>query len=916
MIPTWTTLGGDDRAAFWAAVDFLKHRLTESDTIEWALHLRPDRRIERMAVSHLLDSTTGPVLDDLQKDPWATAWRLIQKSWSQASIDEHDSPHPFDIGFRLHEGERSGPIVAAIVNLVTPRLKVEPIDSFRWTFIKKPRRPKKVEHLLSANLTSGHLLDLNHLRLSELMDVSFLVTLANALEATVNHGLDTARGIGWNGTSDIWQLGSMHRVRYARYPHEDGGQREPDAAHRGIAPSVKLLHAVVTRLSELEPASARQFAQRWRLSGSPVHIRLWSEPTLNRRLISAQEVQGFLLGLDNHQFWELHEFPEIAELRALRFADLEQEARKAIVRRIRRLPPHNYWPREVGREAIRDGRMYWAVREAKRIEVGGGDLPSNAKTWLQAGITRFPDLVEMKIDEGLPAAPRVHVGHSYQDERFDTLHGVTRLHSLETALSSGRGGSDYPAALRAGDWLGRLENAVLVLDDLESMADGGDEFPLVWKRLGWTHAPTQENGDEVPERDLGREGERVLHLLGKLSEKTLSAAVAGISDWLRVWSPHLGNSAAASRIWLRVWPIAVKATDDEPQRVQSIELNVLASKRSDDRETRDLDTLNNPAGKLVSAFLSACPSLSEIPSPFVHGNTLRVMRDAIVDCTGRSGLISRYQLLECLRYFLQADRDWTQQNLIDPLLQDGDESLVLWQAAAQGPLFTDTLTTIGDAMVEKATDRRLGRETRTRLVFSLIVESLHAFRDSRGPAVPNPRIQQVLRSIDDGIRADAADTIRRFVLEVSKFESESDPSSATATVFGSAAAPFLAQVWPLERSLATPGVSSAFARLPATSGEGFVEAVETIERFLVPFECWSMLEYGLYGDDGGKRKLSIINDEMKAKALLRLLDLTVGTSEDATVPHDLTDALDQIRRVAPGLVSSPAFRRLSTAARR
>ena len=94
------------------------------------------------------------------------------------------------------------------------------------------------------------------------------------------------------------------------------------------------------------------------------------------------------------------------------------------------------------------------------------------------------------------------------------------------------------------------------------------------------------------------------------------------------------------------------------------------------------------------------------------------------------------------------------------------------------------------------------------------------------------------------------------------------------------------------------------------------EAVETIERFLLPFECWSMLEYGLYDDDCGKRKLSVINDEMKAKALLRLLDLTVGTSEDATVPHDLTDALDQIRRVAPGLVSSPAFRRLSTAARR
>ena len=32
----------------------------------------------------------------------------------------------------------------------------------------------------------------------------------------------------------------------------------------------------------------------------------------------------------------------------------------------------------------------------------------------------------------------------------------------------------------------------------------------------------------------------------------------------------------------------------------------------------------------------------------------------------------------------------------------------------------------------------------------------------------------------------------------------------------------------------TPGVSGAFADLPATSGEAFAEAVDRIERFLVP----------------------------------------------------------------------------------
>ena len=123
-------------------------------------------------------------------------------------------------------------------------------------------------------------------------------------------------------------------------------------------------------------------------------------------------------------------------------------------------------------------------------------------------------------------------------------------------------------------------------------------------------------------------------------------------------------------------------------------------------------------------------------------------------------------------------------------------------------------------------------------------------------------------------------------------------------------------MWPQERSLATPGVSGALADLPATSGEAFAEAVDTIARFLVPFECWSMIDYGLRSENGGEKKLSLIDDQTKASALLRLLDLTVGTSEGAVIPHDLTDALDQIREVAPTLADAPAFRRLSTSARR
>lgn len=174
----------------------------------------------------------------------------------------------------------------------------------------------------------------------------------------------------------------------------------------------------------------------------------------------------------------------------------------------------------------------------------------------------------------------------------------------------------------------------------------------------------------------------------------------------------------------------------------------------------------------------------------------------------------------------------------------------------------------------------------------------------------------MLRTLDDEIRASAASAIQQFVRELSANRSKEVDTTSAAELFRSAAAPFIEQVWPQERSLATQGVSAAFAVLPSTSEEAFSEAVDAVERFLVPFKCWSLLDYGLYGEVGEVRRLAIIDSEEKAKALLRLLDLTIGNSEAAVIPYDLTEALDQIRSVSAELAKDPVYRRLFTAARR
>ena len=499
MIPLWTTLDGNDRAAFSATVAFLRGRLTELDTIAWALRLEPDQQIERIAVAHLLDSPDGPVL----KEPWAQAWHLIKESWSQSPDGEDPRTDIHTIGQRLHGGDRSSSIVSAIVGLVKPSVEIERIGSHQQQAISQQHRPRKLDHLLWARLTSADLVDLNELRLAELTEIPFLLTLANALEASVHHGLDVADRIRSDGEPEYFRTGLVHRVRYTQRTRTANRENETDAFHRGIAPAVKLLHAVVMRIAELDYASALPFVQLWRLCHSPIHIRLWAATALETNLVSHEEVGEFLTELDARQFWDLYSFPEIAELRAARFTGLDRKTQSRIVSRLRRLPPQSWW-RKTG--LSESDRQFWALRELKRIELAGAKLTPHGRSWLEAGVTQFPNLNEMNIDDGFQTAPKVYWIPPSPDNQYDGLQGIARLTALEAALSTAdRGVRPF---MRAQDWLHQPNKATSILEDLESVEDGGNGFPSVWNHFGWVHRPTQRAALQPVRHDAPEPGRR------------------------------------------------------------------------------------------------------------------------------------------------------------------------------------------------------------------------------------------------------------------------------------------------------------------------------------------------------------------------------------------------------------------------
>ncbi len=893
----WRGLSAPDEQVFWMTADFVSDRLCERATLDWALALPARCEAERRAVVHVLQE-----LEDRQtplEEPWRTGWSLLETSWSTSSGETYEGgAAAYSICKRVESGQRLRELTESIVKLVEPRLEVEPAT---WWSGRKRGRPKKFTDLVRASVTSGHVVQASELGLPTVTDGDFLWELASALDAALRRGLALGRSVGWDGDDQLWRLGSLSRVHEGS--HREGNE-DADFVHRGIAPVTKLLCATALRLAEVAPGKLAPLLLAWRASGTTVDLRLWAALAQRKDIVAAADVTKFLAGVDDTRFWDIHLHPEIALLRARRYAELDSSARRDVAKRLRRRPPRNMWRRRGDLKQVDKARDYWGARELKRIVVCGGVLPGREQAWLDEQLARFEDLRTMDLEAGflgkgirIVAAPSVD-----PDPAFEGMRGDALLRALERMLSEPE---DSAQAREGRVWLGGSEQMSAVVRHLAESSGGAAVYPKLRVWLWRFHRSAED-----PVGDA-KDAAAMLEVLTALSDADVAEAAGGVSEWMGRWCRTIAKIGAWANVWLKAWPGAVEATNAIYQPEDAGRLNVTVEEvGGDEKEPGDGDARSTPVASLIDVFLGACPDEVKQgdPNPF-EDSALGKMRDALVACDGQALLIVRHRLLGELGYFLQADRSWAEGNLIAPLYSDEAGRLALWRAVAGANLREKALRMIGEEVAREAANPDLGHRTRTSLVFSLVVESLFALLENREPAVDAARVQQVLRTVDDEIRGEAADTVVRFVREVSR-----GPYSS-ADVYERAAAPFLRDVWPLERTLASRGASRAFAKLPARVGRAFADAVEAIERFLVPFACHSLTDYGLYGNDGdGVPKLHVVDDERKALALLRLLDRTVGTSPGSVVPFELRDALERIRTVRGDLAERTEFRRLRSMA--
>ena len=323
-------------------------------------------------------------------EPWLTAWQLVQESWRllpYADLDEARTGS-FEINRRLERDDRSFALAEKMAEFVAAGVQLS--DPWERMDVRgsEDAEPTSWTDLFRAELRSVPMSEIRRLDLSGIEEPEFLSCLIRALEAAVRRGLDLGRWIGWRKDFAILGLGWQQRVYFVSGRTGD----TVEGVAGGIAASVKLLHAAVERLGEVDLAAASKLVRYWLRTECPVHRRLWAALARDGRLVSPAALKEVLLHSEDREFWLALSYPEFAELRALRFGGLDSETQAQLLDRLRRGPSSDLWAPDANRERTNALGVEIAVREMNRIQEAGGVLPTETSEWLDARLAELPDL--------------------------------------------------------------------------------------------------------------------------------------------------------------------------------------------------------------------------------------------------------------------------------------------------------------------------------------------------------------------------------------------------------------------------------------------------------------------------------------------------------------------------------------------
>jgi hypothetical protein len=856
--------------------------LNEREALKWAIALNHEQTIEQAALRDLFEFSQGN-LSAVYKE----AWRWIFEFWQRPSYDDLEDRSFVRSALKVKSTHPE--LIRVLVSQVKPWIQVEDRSKRSALYGESlPKTPRNVNHLLSLSVTSGKVPPLEEIGFGELNDDGFLIELANQLNMALLSGLFLAKRIGLitdRADSTNWQVRRVYLVPATQYL--EGGD-EPDRHARGFAPISKLLFFLVERLADLDIEAARRIIAGWDLGRWKLHKRLWAASARDPRLMDATKVGEFLIALSDQEFWQAGSFPEIAELRARRWNELDEAVRRSLERRLLRGPPSAMLPARFSEEETAGAIKRYIFAELRRIAASNGPLSNEAMEALVSIENLGIPLPQ--IDE-VTGGFNPGIGVEWVRPTQRGYHKIERSNLLRELDKDLAGDHWSDSRQAASDFIQERPDLMVELLETQGLAEGG--YGNVWNALGY-HFRMRGKESGTADKDIVA-AERLCFAISRIAPATLRVSINGLSEWLSNWAAGLRDNPVFFETWRALWPTAVEIVNQTDTSDQSLSDRALTS----------------PAGRLAEAFKNVCPPNSGQRGA-LNAEPFGGILEKIENSTGDALLQARYVMLPAVSYFLFGAPEWTTRNLIQPLAEAEGADLELWTAFIYGGMpYRDVVEALAGPIIKAAISPALSEDTRGELASVVIWSAMSDRFNHRPPVFSNGSIQQLLRMGGEVTRIHAIQAMEAY-LKADDVGKERSPEVA----FDRVVSPLFSEVWPKEKTLATKGTSAAFASLPAAAGRRFATAVQMVLPYMTPFDCWSLWDFHIYAHSTNAQEISAVKSKEDASAFLALLDASVSVVEGAVVPHELDKGLEYLKGIAPGLEKDMAFQRLLALARR
>jgi hypothetical protein len=691
------------------------------------------------------------------------------------------------------------------------------------------------------------------------------VALFRTLNHTLTEILEEAADVGF---LDGYDRASGDVPSVAQHPQ--------NAHHKGFYFITRVLADLWARIAQKNPKQARTLTLSWTQTSFLLLERLHLYAVACREVFSAHEAAQAVNSLHDRSFWARGARVEIMRLATSRWAEFEDEDRRAFEARVCRGIPRELFGADgfdnERWESFNDGEVF---KRLKRIEASGGVLSADSIRQIASISQRHPkwiarsgDRADFDIWQGeVVSGPSgdLELLSGIADDRLvqEAMRLQAEQYFTQSDLWSVFCQADPDRALRG----------------LHARAETGDWDKKTWEGLLWA---AHQNGSDQFQRDLA---DALLRAPSAAVQSFLSAAAAWLQQRRQVLSdPYQPEEPRYFRLWDKLADLAY-SVDDNNDPEESDEDLVSAS-------------LSAPAGKLAWTLYNSLVA-TEPKQGCGLDRELGPRFTLIADAEGKPGLLARVFLAQYLAYLDWVDPVWTAEKLVPRFTGTGRNAAALWQSRALGYIGSPGLfNALKPAFLQTFASRDLPIKEVEGLVGHLLQAALWHRQDGSSYNLPSAEAKRALAEGPSDVRHCASAHLWHWVAEGPPAERWHDSLSS-----------FFRDIWPLDARLRDERSSSNLAAMALATDTAFPDAVDAIADLIVPYRLDLLANTLLLQHE---------HAALVARYPRPFLRLTSALIDPTLypVPTDLVWLLQQCVDADPGCTSEPTYISLRGLSRR